>query len=107
MTKATTQLDVRLAFFLTFALVTVAEQVGAENILGAFLAGMVMKLLEPTQATKDKLTSIGYGFFIPIFFIRTGVNLNLKLLFANPQAGFGHLLLLSQAAGYFDLHAGL
>ncbi|MBT8938099.1 monovalent cation:proton antiporter family protein [Lactobacillus delbrueckii subsp. bulgaricus] len=44
-TKATTQLDVRLAFFLTFALVTVAEQVGAENILGAFLAGMVMKLL--------------------------------------------------------------
>lgn len=85
-TKATTQLDVRLAFFLIFALVTVAEQVGAENILGAFLAGMVMKLLEPTQATKDKLTSIGYGFFIPIFFIRTGVNLNLKLLFANPQA---------------------
>ncbi|WP_201331824.1 cation:proton antiporter, partial [Lactobacillus nasalidis] len=85
-TKATTQLDIRLAFFLIFALVTVAEQVGAENILGAFLAGMVMKLLEPTQATKDKLTSIGYGFFIPIFFIRTGVNLNLKLLFANPQA---------------------
>lgn len=85
-TKATTQLDVRLAFFLIFALVTVAEQVGAENILGAFLAGVVMKLLEPTQATKDKLTSIGYGFFIPIFFIRTGVNLNLKLLFANPQA---------------------
>ncbi|MDD6386138.1 monovalent cation:proton antiporter family protein [Lactobacillus equicursoris] len=85
-TKATTQLDIRLAFFLIFALVTVAEQVGAENILGAFLAGMVMKLLEPSQATKDKLTSIGYGFFIPIFFIKTGVNLNLKLLFANPQA---------------------
>lgn len=85
-TKSTTQLDIRLAFFLIFALVTVAEQVGAENILGAFLAGMVMKLLEPSQATKDKLTSIGYGFFIPIFFIKTGVNLNLKLLFANPQA---------------------
>ncbi|WP_035173040.1 cation:proton antiporter, partial [Lactobacillus equicursoris] len=49
-TKATTQLDIRLAFFLIFALVTVAEQVGAENILGAFLAGMVMKLLEPSQA---------------------------------------------------------
>lgn len=85
-TKATTQLDIRLAFFLIFALVTVAESVGAENILGAFLAGMVMKLLEPTEATKDKLTSIGYGFFIPFFFIKTGVNLNLKLLFANPQA---------------------
>lgn len=83
-TKATTQLDIRLAFFLIFALVTVAERVGAENILGAFLAGMVMKLLEPSEATKDKLTSIGYGFFIPIFFIMTGVRLNLRSLFAHP-----------------------
>jgi CPA2 family monovalent cation:H+ antiporter-2 len=85
-TKATTQLDIRLAFFLIFALVTVAEQVGAENILGAFLAGMVMKLLEPSEATKDKLTSIGYGFFIPIFFMMTGVRLNLHSFFAHPEA---------------------
>lgn len=85
-TKSTTQLDIRLAFFLIFALVTVAERVGAENILGAFLAGMVMKLLEPSEATKDKLTSIGYGFFIPIFFIMTGVKLNLRSLFTHPEA---------------------
>ncbi len=85
-TKATTQLDIRLAFFLIFALVTVAESVGAENILGAFLAGMVMKLLEPSESTKDKLTSIGYGFFIPIFFIMTGVGLNLRSLFAHPAS---------------------
>ncbi len=84
--KATTQLDIRLAFFLIFTLVTVAERVGAENILGAFLAGMVMKLLEPSEATMDKLTSIGYGFFIPIFFITTGVKLDLKSLLANPNA---------------------
>ncbi|MCO0806894.1 cation:proton antiporter [Lactobacillus helveticus] len=85
-TKATTQLDIRLAFFLIFALVTVAERVGAENILGAFLAGVVMKLLEPSEATRDKLTSIGYGFFIPIFFIMTGVGLNLRSLFAHPSS---------------------
>ena len=85
-TKSTTQLDIRLAFFLIFALVTVAERVGAENILGAFLAGMVMKLLEPSETTKDKLTSIGYGFFIPIFFIMTGVGLNLRSLFAHPSS---------------------
>lgn len=85
-TKATTQLDIRLAFFLIFALVTVAQTVGAENILGAFLAGMVMKLLEPSEATKDKLTSIGYGFFIPIFFIMTGVGLNLRSLFGKPSS---------------------
>ncbi len=85
-TKATTQLDIRLAFFLIFTLVIIAEQVGAETILGGFLAGMVMKLLEPHESTADKLTSIGYGFFIPIFFIMTGVKLNLRELFTKPSA---------------------
>ena len=84
--KSTTQLDIRLAFFLIFALVTIAETVGAENILGAFLAGMVMKLLEPSEATEDRLNSIGYGFLIPFFFIMTGDRLDLKNLFANHQA---------------------
>ncbi|MBD5091450.1 MAG: potassium transporter [Lactobacillus sp.] len=84
--KSTTQLDIRLAFFLIFALVTIAETVGAENILGAFLAGMVMKLLEPSDATEDRLNSIGYGFLIPFFFIMTGDRLDLKNLFANRQA---------------------
>ncbi|MFV0560754.1 MAG: cation:proton antiporter [Enterococcus sp.] len=83
--KTTTQLDIRLAFFLVFALVTVAESVGAENILGAFLAGIVMKLLRPNESTQEKLTSIGYGFFIPIFFIMTGVKLDLRSLLTNPQ----------------------
>lgn len=82
--KSTTQLDIRLAFFLIFTLVTVAERVGAENILGAFLAGMVMKLLNPSDITRDKLTSIGYGFLIPIFFIMSGAKLNLRSMVASP-----------------------
>lgn len=83
--KTTTQLDIRLAFFLVFTLVTIAETVGAENILGAFLAGIVMKLLRPREATQEKLTSIGYGFFIPIFFITTGAKLNLRTLLSDPH----------------------
>lgn len=83
--KTTTQLDIRLAFFLVFTLVTIAETVGAENILGAFLAGIVMKLLRPREATQEKLTSIGYGFFIPIFFITTGAKLNLRTLLSDPK----------------------
>ncbi|GHP13858.1 potassium transporter [Lentilactobacillus fungorum] len=83
--KSTTQLDVRLAFFMIVTLVTVAETVGAEGILGAFLAGIVIKLLEPHEETKVRLDSIGYGFFIPIFFIMSGVNLNLRQLVANPH----------------------
>ncbi|WP_179394463.1 cation:proton antiporter [Lacticaseibacillus absianus] len=84
--KSTTQLDIRLAFFLIITLVTIAESVGAENILGAFLAGMVMKLLRPREETQDKLTSLGYGFFIPIFFIMTGANIDLKALLQDPRS---------------------
>ncbi len=84
--KSTTQLDIRLAFFLIITLVSIAEEVGAESILGAFLAGMVMKLLRPREETQDKLTSIGYGFFIPIFFIMTGAKLNIPALLRDPKS---------------------
>lgn len=84
--KSTTQLDIRLAFFLIFTLVTVAEQIGAESILGAFLAGAVMKLLNPKPDTQEKLSSMAYGFFVPIFFIVTGVNLNLRTMLHDKQA---------------------
>ncbi|MCM1597656.1 cation:proton antiporter family protein [Latilactobacillus sakei] len=106
--KSTTQLDIRLAFFLIITLVSIAEEVGAESILGAFLAGMVMKLLRPREETTDKLTSIGYGFFIPIFFIMTGAKLDLPALLADRKSlslipfffiGF----MLSKAATYWVL----
>lgn len=84
--KSTTQLDVRLAFFLIVAMVTVASSVGAENILGAFIAGIILKLLRPSESTKDKLDSIGYGFFIPIFFMMSGIGLNLRTLLSDPEA---------------------
>ena len=67
--KATTQLDMRLAFFIIITLVVIAESVGAENILGAFVAGIVVKLLQPEKETQRKLDSIGYGIFIPYFFV--------------------------------------
>lgn len=104
--KSTTQLDIRLAFFLIFTLVTFAEQIGAESILGSFLAGVVMKLLKPKPDTEEKLSSMGYGFFIPVFFITTGVNLNLRTLFTNMDAlilipVFLIAFMLSKAIVYF------
>jgi len=84
-TKATTQLDIRLAFVVIITLVVLAETVGAENVLGAFLAGIVIKLLEPERETEEKLDAIGYGFFIPFFFILTGVNLDLSSMFSSSE----------------------
>ena len=83
--KATTQLDMRLAFFIIITLVVIAESVGAENILGAFVAGIVVKLLQPEKETQRKLDSIGYGIFIPYFFVLTGVKLNIPSLLASPK----------------------
>lgn len=83
--KSTTQVDVRLAFFIIALLATIAVGVGSEAVLGAFVGGMVYKLLQPSPDTKEKLDSIGYGFFIPIFFMMSGVGLNLKQLLADPK----------------------
>ncbi len=83
--KATTQLDMRLAFFIIITLVVIAESVGAENILGAFVAGIVVKLLQPEKETQRKLDSIGYGIFIPYFFVLTGVKLNIPSLLVSPK----------------------
>lgn len=84
-TKATTQLDIRLAFVIIITLVVLAETVGAENVLGAFLAGIVIKLLEPEKETEEKLDAIGYGFFIPFFFILTGAKLDLFSMFSSSE----------------------
>ena len=83
--KSTTQIDMRLSFAVIITLVVLAEHVGAENILGAFVAGIVIKLLSPSESTQQKLDAIGYGFLIPFFFILTGVKLDIPSLLADPK----------------------
>ncbi|HCV1405878.1 TPA: monovalent cation:proton antiporter family protein [Staphylococcus aureus] len=81
----TTQIGIRAVFALIILLVALAEGVGAENILGAFLAGVVVSLLNPDEEMVEKLNSFGYGFFIPIFFIMVGVDLNIPSLIKEPK----------------------
>lgn len=81
----TTQIGIRAVFALIILLVALAEEVGAENILGAFLAGVVVSLLNPDEEMVEKLDSFGYGFFIPIFFIMVGVDLNIPSLIKEPK----------------------
>ncbi|ATH60575.1 MULTISPECIES: monovalent cation:proton antiporter family protein [Staphylococcus] len=81
----TTQIGIRAVFALIIMLVALAEGVGAENILGAFLAGVIVSLLGPDEDMVEKLDSFGYGFFIPIFFIMVGVDLNIPTLIKEPS----------------------
>ncbi len=92
LSHATVQIKVRGAIAIMLAFVVLAETVNAELILGAFLAGMVISLLRSPDDTAlvHNLEAFGFGFFIPIFFILVGADLNLRTLFAEPH----YLLLL-------------
>jgi monovalent cation:H+ antiporter-2, CPA2 family len=85
MSKGTIQIGTRAVFALIIILVAVSETVGAENILGAFLAGVLVSLLSPNQELVHKLDSFGYGFLIPIFFVMVGVELDVWSLLSDPK----------------------
>lgn len=85
MSTGTIQIGTRAVFTLIIVLVAISETVGAENILGAFLAGVLVSLLAPDQELVHKLDSFGYGFLIPIFFVMIGVDLDIWQLFSDPK----------------------
>lgn len=85
LSKGTVQIGTRAVFTLIIVLVGLSETVGAENILGAFLAGVLVSLLSPNQELVHKLDSFGYGFLIPIFFVMVGVDLDVWSLFADKK----------------------
>jgi monovalent cation:H+ antiporter-2, CPA2 family len=79
------QIGTRAVFTLIIVFVGLSESVGAENILGAFLAGALVSLLSPNPDMVHKLDSFGYGFLIPIFFVMVGVELDIWSLFSDPK----------------------
>ncbi|RBW69802.1 monovalent cation:proton antiporter family protein [Bacillus taeanensis] len=85
MTTGTVQIGTRAVFTLIMIFVGLSETVGAENILGAFLAGVLVSLLSPNKEMVKQLDSFGYGFLIPIFFVMVGVELDLWSLFKDPS----------------------
>ena len=85
----TSQVAVRGSLALMLAFVAISESLGTEVILGAFLAGVLLALLsgrdDSTGELREKLEALGFGFFIPIFFILVGVRFDLGALVASPQ----------------------
>jgi len=85
---STSQISVRIALTLLVGFVALAYGFGAEAILGAFLAGVVFRTVyrETTEIRpllRVKLETIGFGFFVPIFFITSGIEFNLYALSTN------------------------
>ncbi|MEU5266224.1 cation:proton antiporter [Amycolatopsis sp. NPDC021455] len=86
----TAEIRVRAAVVLLVAFVALAETFGLESILGAFLAGAVAGLLDRDSAShprfRVKLDAIGYGFLVPVFFVTSGLRLDLSGLLADTAA---------------------
>jgi Kef-type K+ transport system membrane component KefB len=84
----TAQIRVRGAFLLLAVFVVLADQFGLEAILGAFLAGAVLKLVDRDRAMTHpqfhaKLEAAGFGIFVPFFFVTSGLKFDLDALFAS------------------------
>jgi len=92
------QLPVRVAVLLVLLLVYLASELGLDVLLGAFAAGIVVRLFtagEDSKVIESKLTAIGFGFLIPIFFVVSGTRFDLHIFVAEPSALLRLLLFLA------------
>jgi Kef-type K+ transport system membrane component KefB len=84
----TAQIRVRGSVVLLIGFVALAERFGLETILGAFMAGVILRMVDrDAMAThphfRTKLEGIGYGFLVPVFFVSSGLRFDLSALFSS------------------------
>ncbi len=102
--RATAQTTLRLSIVLLLLLLVAAERFGLDVVLGAMLAGIVLRSwthhvsldLTPLEG---KLDAVGYGFFIPVFFVASGMSLDVQSIIANPLRLFVFFALLLVVRG--------
>lgn len=83
------QFPVRLAVFLAVSFALAGQHIGLDLVLGAFVAGAVLRALVPADLHHDlmaRLTALGYGFLIPIFFVTSGMKLDVAAMATSPVA---------------------
>lgn len=98
--------QVRLSVVLVLGLSAIAERTGASSLIAGFLAGMVLVRLREPGRLVLQLTGIAEGFFVPLFFVLLGAQINLRALVSEPSR---ILLALALVAAAFLAHviAGL
>jgi Kef-type K+ transport system membrane component KefB len=97
----TAQTTLRLTIVLLVALLFLSEEFGLDIVLGAFFAGMVLRRWRPGDVVglEHKLDAVGYGFFIPVFFVSSGINLDVASIVEEPLRPLVFLLLLLLVRG--------
>ncbi len=87
--EASSQLAVRLAVVLVFALVALADSLGLDVLLGGFAGGMITRAAlrgHEVSVFDSKLTAVGFGFLVPFFFVASGMGFDLDALTASAGA---------------------
>ncbi len=81
--QTSAQLKIRASLALLVVFVALSQVVGTELVLGAFMAGLAVTVVSPRHGSslRGKLDALGYGFFVPIFFIHAGATLDLGAVF--------------------------
>ncbi len=87
--EKSSQLAVRWVVVLVFALALIAEDLGLDLLLGGFAAGMITRLMMrggEVSTFDSKLTAVAFGFFVPFFFVVSGMNLDVASLFESTSS---------------------
>ncbi|MGN6793235.1 MAG: cation:proton antiporter [Streptosporangiaceae bacterium] len=89
--ETTSQLRVRGAFVILLLFAGLAHRLGADALLGAFVAGIVLSVSDQDDRPNQevywaKLHAIGYGFLVPVFFVVTGVQMDVRSLVSDPSS---------------------
>jgi Kef-type K+ transport system membrane component KefB len=81
--ESSSQLAVRVTVVLVFGLVLLASQLGLDVLLGGFVAGLITRMAlkgHELAVFESKLTAVGFGFFVPFFFVTSGISFDLAAL---------------------------
>ncbi|MDN5854291.1 MAG: cation:proton antiporter [Actinomycetia bacterium] len=86
------QVAVRICVLTVVGMFTIAQWLGLDPVLGAFTAGILVHVFlgssDPEEAAtvQSRLEGIGFGFLIPVFFVMSGVDLDIESLVTDPLA---------------------
>jgi Kef-type K+ transport system membrane component KefB/Trk K+ transport system NAD-binding subunit len=86
--QTSSQLKIRASLALLVVFVALSQVAGTEMVLGAFVAGLAVTVVSPRHGSslRGKLDALGYGFFVPIFFIHAGATLDLGAVFHSTES---------------------
>jgi Kef-type K+ transport system membrane component KefB len=77
--------QVRISLVLLLGLSAIAQETGASTLVAGFVAGMILVRLHESDRLVLQFTGVANGFFVPLFFVLLGAEINLRALLTSPS----------------------